>query len=342
MARQLRIEFPGAFYHVFSRGNQKQLIFFSDEDKCFFLHCLRKACEKFGVIIHTYCLMPNHYHLFLETPKGNLSRMMHFLITDYTVYFNKKHDRHGHLFQGRFKSVLVDAVGYAKELSRYIHLNPVRSEIVNRPEEYPWSSYRYFCSAIDPEPWLVTSVILKLFGEKLSASRKAYVDFVNEGSGTEVLEQIRGSIRKGILGSEEFIARIKKDYLSSELCGKDREKPQLNQLRDKPDVPWVLSISQRILGPGNRLLIPMTILACHKRTPLRLIEIGLFFSLTLSGASNACTRAKKAIADSSPLARAMDEIEQEISGASGEFCGQRKEEEGRGSNLPSTRKTGRR
>lgn len=110
MARQLRIQYPGAFYHVYSRGNQKQPIFHSDEDRNYFLHCLRRTCEKFVAVIHTYCLMLNHFHLFLETPLGNLSRMMHYLITGYTVYFNKNHERQWHLFQGRYKCVLSKPV----------------------------------------------------------------------------------------------------------------------------------------------------------------------------------------------------------------------------------------
>jgi putative transposase len=315
LARQLRIEFPGAFYHVFSRGNQKQPIFFSDDDRCFFLNCMRRAHEKFGVIVHVYCLMPNHFHLILETPMGNLSRIMHFLITKYTVYFNKKHKRHGHLFQGRFRSVLIEAVSYAKELSRYIHLNPVRSGLVDHPEQYAWSSFVYYRGTAKPDSWLETSVILRLFGERLEASRKAYGEFVIRGIGEEAPASIKESVRKGILGSEEFIARIRKEHLGDEYSKPDREKPQLRKLRKKPDLSQILSESEKVLGPRNKYLVPIAVFISHKDSALKLKEIGEFFSLSISSVSNACSKARAAIASNVALASAMEEIEQAVTEA---------------------------
>ena len=312
MARQLRIEYPGAFHHIFSRGNQKQPIFLADDDRHFFLKCLREASKKFGVIIHVYCLMPNHFHLILETPLGNLSRMMHSLITGYTIYFNKKHKRHGHLFQGRFKSILIEAVSYAKELSRYIHLNPVRAGLVERPESYAWSSYEYYRGMSMPARWLETSVVLRLFGEQLKESKKAYVEFVMHGIGEEAPASIKDSMRTGVLGSEEFIARIKREYLEDELVIPDREKPQLRRLRDKPDLHRILLLAGKALGPGNRWTIPIAILISHTCTASRLKDLGEFFSLSVSGVSNACSRARAAIANNAALARTVLEVEREI------------------------------
>lgn len=120
MARQLRIEYPGAFYHVTSRGNEQKEIFRSKKDREQFLHYLETAKERYGAVIHSYCLMNNHYHLLLETPTGNLSQVMRHINGAYTTYFNVKRKRFGHLFQGRYKAILVDADEYAKELSRYI------------------------------------------------------------------------------------------------------------------------------------------------------------------------------------------------------------------------------
>jgi len=315
LARQLRIEYPGAYYHVFSRGNQKQPIYLSEDDCFFFLKCLREAHEKFGVIVHVYCLMPNHYHLILETPQGNLSSIMHFLNTTYTLYFNTKHKRCGHLFQGRFKSILIEAQSYAQELSKYIHLNPVRSGIVELPEQYPWSSYEQYRGSAMPEKWLETAFILSLFGEHTEEARKAYLEFVIEGIGKEVPASIKDSVRKGILGSEEFISRIKKEYLGDKLNKPDREKPQLRKLRKKLDLSLVLSISERILGARNRWLFPIAIMIGHKSTALKLKEIGEFFSLSISGVSNACSRARAAIASNATLANAVEEIEKEIADA---------------------------
>ena len=312
MARQLRIEYAGAFYHVFSRGNQKQPVFLSDDDRNYFLNNLRKVHKKFGALVHVYCLMPNHFHLILETPLGGLSRIVHFLITSYTIYFNKKHKRHGHLFQGRFKAILIEAVSYAKELSRYIHLNPVRSGIVDAPERYPWSSYGYYRGAAVPERWLETSVVLRLFGERLKESKRDYMGFVIDGIGKEASASLKDSLKKGILGSEEFIERTKREHLGAELSKPDGERPQLKKLRDKPDLSWILAISEKVLGPGNKWIVPIAILACHRCTDLKLRDLGEFFSLSVSGVSSAHARARRAIAGNPALANAAGTIEQKI------------------------------
>ena len=144
MARALRIELEGAFYHVTSRGNLRDRIFFKDRDKNKFLQILKRTKERYSYVLHAYALMDNHYHLIMETPKGNLSQSMQNINTSYTVYVNRKYQRNGHLFQGRYKAILVDQNEYLLSLSRYIHLNPVRARIVERPEQSPWSSYSYF------------------------------------------------------------------------------------------------------------------------------------------------------------------------------------------------------
>jgi len=127
MARPLRIAYPGAFYHVTSRGNEQKDVFKSQRDREKFLDYLATATERYGAVIHVYCLMSNHYHLLLETPAGNLSQIMRHINGAYTTYFNIKRKRSGHLFQGRFKAILVEADEYATELSRFIHLNPIRA-----------------------------------------------------------------------------------------------------------------------------------------------------------------------------------------------------------------------
>jgi putative transposase len=325
LARQLRIEYPGAFYHVFSRGNQKQIVFRSDDDFYFFLKCLREAHEKFGVIVHVYCLMPNHYHLILETPLGNLSSVMHFLNTAYTVYFNKKHKRCGHLFQGRYRAILIEAESYAKVLSQYIHLNPVRSEIVDLPEKYPWSSYEYYRGNATPEEWLDVNLVLSMFGGRTDSARRAYADFVVEGIGKEVPAAIRDSARKGILGSDEFVERVKREHLGEGRLSPDREKPQLRKLRKKVDPSLVLSVTERVLGPRNRFVVPIAVLISHKNSALKLRELGEFFSLSISSVSNACSKARGAIASNPSIAGAAEEIEREIARADGHGKGRAEE-----------------
>jgi REP-associated tyrosine transposase len=129
LARPLRIQYPGAFYHITSRGNERKAIFGTDQDRKRFLSYLQSAHERYGAILHVYCLMSNHYHLLLETPRGNLSEILHHLNGAYTTYFNLKMHRSGHLFQGRYRAILVEKDAYCQELSRYIHLNPLRAGI---------------------------------------------------------------------------------------------------------------------------------------------------------------------------------------------------------------------
>ena len=138
MSRPLRIEYPGAFYHATSRGNERKEIFKSDGDREKFLFYLASAAERYGALFHAYCLMTNHYHLMIETPQGNLSQIMKHINNSYTNYYNVKHKRAGHLLQGRYKAILVEADTYAAELSRYIHLNPVRAKMVEAPEDHLW------------------------------------------------------------------------------------------------------------------------------------------------------------------------------------------------------------
>ena len=178
MARQLRIEYPGAFYHITSRGNERKPVFKSQRDREKFLEYLESASERYEAVIHVYCLMDNHYHLLIETPAGNLSRIMQHINGAYTTYFNVKRQRSGHLFQGRYKSILVQADEYAKELSRYIHLNPVRAGMVEKPEEYEWSSYAYYAVKNKKPEWLYTDFILGYFGKKYSTAQRKYQEFV--------------------------------------------------------------------------------------------------------------------------------------------------------------------
>ena len=165
MARPLRVEFPGAFYHVINRGNAGKAIFRSNRDRETFLEYLGTTVERFGIKVHTYCLMTNHYHLLIETPEANLSRAVQWLNVSYAAYFNRKRQRCGHLFQGRFKSILVDADTYLKHLSRYIHLNPLRANMVEQLVSHPWSSYPAFVGKAKAPDWLERDWLLSLFGK---------------------------------------------------------------------------------------------------------------------------------------------------------------------------------
>lgn len=207
MARPLRVEFEGAVYHVTARGNEKRKVFFSRRDYEKFKEYLADAVAKFDVILHGYVLMTNHYHLIIETPRKNLSKIMHHINSSYTTYINVKRKRSGHLFQGRFKSIIVDKDGYLLELSRYIHLNPVRVNMVERPEAYPHSSYGSYTSSTKNN-LVTTGTILGMITHKPDDARDKYRSFVEsalEGEIGSPLKNVYGGI---ILGSVNFIEDV--------------------------------------------------------------------------------------------------------------------------------------
>jgi putative transposase len=165
LARPLRIEFAGALYHLTARGNARQDIFEDDDDRQMFLESLARVCGRHRWLCHAYCLMSNHYHLLVETGSPTLSKSMKYLNGVYTQYYNRKHARVGHLFQGRFKGILVEKDAYLFELSRYVVLNPVRARMVRLAKHWPWSSYRATAGlALSPE-CLTTDWILGGFAE---------------------------------------------------------------------------------------------------------------------------------------------------------------------------------
>jgi len=163
MVRSLRIEYPGAVYHITSRGNKQESIYLSDEDRQFFLDLLSQVCYRCQWICYAYCLMDNHYHLFIETPRGNISKGMQLLNGIYTQKFNRSHQRVGHVFQGRFKGILVQKESYFLELSRYIVLNPVRANMVQYTNDWRWSSYHETTTSTACPNWLAAESILSCF-----------------------------------------------------------------------------------------------------------------------------------------------------------------------------------
>ena len=209
MARPLRIEYPGAFYHITSPGNERKAIFKSKQDRIRFLDYLGSATDRYGACVHVYCLMNNHYQLLMETPLGNLSQIMRHINGAYTTYFNVKRGRSGHLFQGRYKSILVEVDEYAKALSRYIHLNPVRANMVSVPEDFQWSSYNQYIGKQKARKWLVRDFILNYFGTKYKTAQRQYYNYVNQLVGQEYknpLDEVAGAV---LLGSQDFIKFIK-------------------------------------------------------------------------------------------------------------------------------------
>jgi putative transposase len=207
MARQLRLEFPGAIYHVTSRGNARNPIFLDDEDRVSFQDCLGEVVVRFGWLCHAYCLMDNHYHLLIETPEGNLSQGMRQLNGVYTQRFNRRHGRVGHVFQGRFKAIVLDRDSYLLELCRYVVLNPIRAGMVEKIEHYPWSSYPAVMGLAGCPAWLETDWVLGQFAKTRAAARRRYAEFVAEGAGLpSPWPAVRGQT---LLGSETFMEKMR-------------------------------------------------------------------------------------------------------------------------------------
>ncbi len=163
MARPLRLEFAGALYHVTSRGNERKPIYLDEADFDGFLSILGDVCERYNWVIHSFCLMSNHYHLLVETPDANLSKGMRQLNGVYTQWFNRSHQRVGHLFQGRYKAILVDKDAYLLELNRYIVLNPIRAKMVDSLSDWPWSSWHFTMGQAHVPAWLEIDKMLLQF-----------------------------------------------------------------------------------------------------------------------------------------------------------------------------------
>jgi len=207
MSRPLRIEYPGALYHVTSRGNARNKIYSDDQDRENFLETLGAVVERYNWFCHAYCLMDNHYHLMIETPEANLSIGMRQLNGVFTQHYNRRHCATGHLFQGRFKAILVQKESYLKELSRYVVLNPVRAKMVKDPVSWRWSSYCATVGIRKKPDFLKTDWLLGLFGKGMKMSRKRYHAFVREGMNQGSLwGKVQGQV---ILGEERFVEKYK-------------------------------------------------------------------------------------------------------------------------------------
>jgi REP element-mobilizing transposase RayT len=262
MARPLRIEFAGALYHVTSRGNERRPIFRSDRDRRMFLTLLEQAARRFRWSITAYILMTNHFHLVIQTPDPNLSRGMQWLNGTYAAWFNHRHQRTGHLFQGRFRAFLVEKEAYFAELLRYVVLNPVRAKMVERPEDYRWSSYRATAGLEAAPAWLDVASALDWLTVDPAAAKTAYREFVMEKLGGE--DRLWDKVTHAMyLGSEQWTKRMR-ELVESRPRSTDHPKPQ--RAVGRPDLRTIVetvavigSTSQEAVrsvrgGPLRRLI----------------------------------------------------------------------------------------
>ena len=210
MARPLRIEYAGALYHVTSRGDRRENIYLDDVDREAWLEVFAQVCDRFNWRCHAWCLMDNHYHLVVETIEGNLSRGMRQLNGVYTQKSNRRHGHSGHLFQGRYKAILIDRDSYLLEVSRYVVLNPVRAGMVGAAGDYRWSSYRAMIGKAPVPAWLDVDWLLANFGRRRATAVKRYIDFVADGVGLPSIWL--GLAHPHYLGDQAFIDRLGEQY----------------------------------------------------------------------------------------------------------------------------------
>lgn len=209
MARPIRIEYPGAVYHIICRGNNRQAIFRDDADRKRYLEKLSFYCQEKNVELLSYCLLSNHVHLLVETPEGNLSKMMQAFQTSYTVYFNKRHGRTGHVFEQRYKAMVVDKNNYLLQVSRYIHLNPVSARIVERPQDFRWSSYTAYLKGKGLTA-LKTESILGYFSGSKSRRIRQYGDYVEGDRAENTRNPAPEPIKQIFIGDEDFVDAVRR------------------------------------------------------------------------------------------------------------------------------------
>jgi putative transposase len=259
MARPLRLEHVGALWHVTCRGNEKRAIFRDDRDREAFLSVLSEAVHLFAWRLHAYVLMGNHYHLLIETPEANLSRGMHRVNAIYSQAFNRRHERVGHLLQGRFKAILVEKERHLLELVRYVVLNPVRAGLSRDPGDWRWSNYLATAGLRQAPEWLETGWTIDQFGNGADA-RISYREFVN--AGTRGLEKPWNRITNQLfLGSEDFRKRLRAMKVDQPLSV---EVPRAQRLSIRPDLPEIVRAAARVLA------VDPTEIRKQKRSPLRL------------------------------------------------------------------------
>ena len=316
MARPLRIEYKGACYHVMNRGNQRARVFHSKKHYMLFVEKLGHFCELFDVRVHSYCCMPNHFHLLLTTREANLSRFMQSFLTSFTISLNRMRSTSGHIFQGRFKAELVEAQRYVSEASRYIHLNPLKTkradslDVVQRKREldaFPWSSYRMLIGLAKCSAWVDTAPVLRTWGQDGQEAMQNYRRYVEQGLTANLPSPFLSVKHQSILGSDSFVDMIRRKYLLKRGLGDGRDEPALKHLVHGLQVTDVLVAVSTVYGvPVDELLKRrsrhaearrMAVhLACkYSRHAQPLCDLASTFGMTASGLHIAAKRMEAAL-----------------------------------------------
>jgi putative transposase len=315
MARPLRLEYADAVHHVMSRGIEGRRICLDETDRDIWLEILGRAAERFGWAVYAFSLLDNHYHLFLGTPEAGLAPGMRQLNGGYAGYFNRRHGRRGPLMQGRYKSGLVEDQGHWLELSRYVHLNPVRAGLCKRPEDWNWSSYRGYHRPALRQDWLDTKAVLSEYGRDERVARRAYREFMEEGLGRELDNPVSRAAHGLVLGSDEFVKRVRKM-----LAGRkgDEEVPALARLGRGADLGELVDLAARRLKadrsgwlPGRRdddLKRAMCAYAVRRATGARIRELAAALGYRSASSVGAACRRAEAAARSGKARRELEEL----------------------------------
>jgi putative transposase len=304
MARALRLQFADSIHHVMSRGLEGQRICADRVDRDIWLEILERAAVRFGWRVFAFCLLDNHYHLFLRTPEDALSPGMRQLNGDYAGYFNRRHERHGPLLQGRYRSILVENAGHWGELSRYVHLNPVKAGLCRRPEGWRWSSYRCYRRPKLRPAWLDCKTVLEEFGKDERRALQAYRQFLEDGLGRKLDNPLSKAVHGLVLGSDEFVEKVRRM-----LAGRARhpEVPQLGRLlRDADLAGMVKRVCERMQvepagwRPGRRsgdLARAVCAYVVRRKSGARLQDLAAALGYrSQSAVTVACRRAEAAMA----------------------------------------------
>ncbi len=317
MARPLRVAYPGAVYHITARGNARARIVRDDRDRARFVQTLADTVDQYGVLCHGWVLMNNHYHLLAETPNANISKAIQHLNSVYTQAFNRRHRRVGHLFQGRFKAILVDRDRYLLELCRYVVLNPLRAKAVHHPREWRWSSYRATSGEGAAEAWLCSDWILGQFARRRSQAQQAYRQFVQDGirQKTAPWADLSGQI---YLGDEAFRLRVQRFVRA----GEDLEIPKAQTRPARPAAAQLLKRVAAVYGMKQEELVRPTRRPSEARQAamyllryeagLTLSEIGHRFSIGYSAVSHRISAVKTRLEEDARLRNRMQKCKIKI------------------------------
>ncbi|MCA1581273.1 MAG: transposase [Acidobacteria bacterium] len=289
MARPLRLDFPGAVHHVMARGHERGTVFRDDADRARWLELLGLVRDQAEWEVHAYCLMGNHYHLLVETPEAGLSAGLHDLNSRFAQWFNRRHRRRGHLFEGRFRGILVQKDAHLLELARYVVLNPVRAGVASGAGDWRWSSYRATAGLAPKPDWLSVDWTLGQLASSRKVARAAYRRFVAEGKGVpSPLDEVQ---RQAYLGDEAFlkevVRRLGEQQRSDEIPLRDRRPagPSLDRIRGAVAKEWGVPAADLSRNRGAEPKIAAIYLS-RRLTRMKVFEVGEAFGVRSARVSN--------------------------------------------------------